>query len=82
MPKKGLAAIMPRIRSLLKEQGWRFIDGLTVLPQEPAFCGDGFLHPNDLGFSICARVFRIQRTKIIPPCLFPQAGGYFMKLKI
>lgn len=60
LERQGLADIMPRIRSLLEERagqmGWRFIDGLTVLPQEPAFCGDGYLHPNDLGFSICARV--------------------------
>ncbi len=67
LAKSGLLEIMLRIRSLLREQadraGFRFIDGLTVLPHEPAFCGDGFLHPNDLGFSVCARILSSQLAR-------------------
>lgn len=60
LEERGFQDTLPHIRALLEEEagraGFHFIDGLKVLPHDPSFCGDGRLHPNDLGFSICARV--------------------------
>lgn len=65
--EKRLSEVMQRLRLLLKAEaaraGFYFIDGLSVLPHEPAFCNDGYLHPNDLGFSVCARVLAGQLAR-------------------
>jgi hypothetical protein len=39
------------------------IDGLDLVPPIPEFFGDGFLHPNDEGFSIFAENLIIQLEK-------------------
>lgn len=34
--------------------GFNHIDGYTLVPHSPAYFSDGYLHPNDLGFSLYA----------------------------
>ena len=45
-------------RALIAEEAERLgmihVDGLKLLPPMPAFFGDGYLHPNDNGFSLYA----------------------------
>ena len=42
------------IAEAAKEKGFEVVDGETLFPKDPAFYADGYLHPNDLGFSIYA----------------------------
>ena len=42
------------IATVAKEKGFEVVDGETLFPKDPAFYADGYLHPNDLGFSIYA----------------------------
>ena len=42
------------IEQSARERGFETIDGAKLLPKSTAFFADGFLHPNDLGFSIYA----------------------------
>lgn len=42
------------IANVAVEKGFEVVDGETLFPQNTAFFADGYLHPNDLGFSIYA----------------------------
>ncbi len=42
------------IANVAKEKGFEVVDGETLFPKNTAFYADGYLHPNDLGFSIFA----------------------------
>lgn len=42
------------IANVAIEKGFEVVDGETLFPQNTAFFADGYLHPNDLGFSIYA----------------------------
>ena len=42
------------IANVAIEKGFEVVDGETLFPKNPAFYSDGYLHPNDLGFSIYA----------------------------
>ena len=35
-----------------QEHGFIHVDGYTLVPHSPFYFNDGFLHPNDLGFSL------------------------------
>ena len=37
-----------------EEKDFEVVDGITLFPKDPDFYADGYLHPNDLGFSIYA----------------------------
>lgn len=42
------------IANAATERGFDVVDGESLFPENPAFFADGYLHPNDLGFSIYA----------------------------
>ena len=42
------------IANVAAEKGFEVVDGETLFPQNTAFYADGYLHPNDLGFSVYA----------------------------
>ena len=42
------------VEKTAKEKDLEVVDGTTLFPKDPAFYSDGYLHPNDLGFSIYA----------------------------
>lgn len=42
------------IANVAIEKGFEVVDGETLFPKNPAFYADGYLHPNDLGFSVYA----------------------------
>lgn len=48
------ALMRSTVANAAKEKGFEIVDGLTLFPKDPAFYADGYLHPNDLGFSIYA----------------------------
>ena len=49
---------IPQVRALIesaaRRQGFEVIDGLSLVPHDPALYADGWLHPNDEGFAFYA----------------------------
>ena len=55
---EGRGMTFAQCRALIAEEAERLgmihVDGLKLIPPLPAFFGDGYLHPNDNGFSLYA----------------------------
>lgn len=60
-----LADVRERILEQIKQHGFFCVDGYTLVPHLKEFLADGFLHPNDLGFSYYSENLIYQISSIL-----------------
>lgn len=60
-----LADVKERIEAQIKQHDFFCVDGYTLVPHMTEFYADGFLHPNDLGFSYYSENLIYQISSIL-----------------